>query len=484
VHIARHRTALHRVELSRPVRLAVIDKLIAEGVRVFDYGCGRGEDLRQLRKRGIECEGWDPVHLPSGPRAAADVVNLGYVVNVIESEHERREVLGEAWRLANRVLVVSARLKDELRDAAHEEYADGVVTRRGTFQRYFEQTELRSWIDRTLEARSVPAAPGIFYVFRDEAEREAFVAARYRRRIAMPRLRQSEVLFEQHRALLEPLMAFVSDRGRLPEDDEVPGADALVSIFCSIKRAFTVVRRVTGEEAWTQVREQRALELLVYLALARFDGRQQFSRLPVALRRDVRAFFGPYTEACAAADEFLFAVGEPGTIDAACRASEIGKLTPTALYVHESALGALSPLLRIYEGCARGYIGAVEGANIIKLNRAKPKISYLSYPDFERDPHPALAFSLGVNLQTFGLKARKYTQYRNPPILHRKETFVTPDHPLHDMFRRLTRIEEQKGLFDETSAIGTRDGWVTVLGRHGVYLKGHRLLARPGAQGK
>ena len=68
----------------------------------------------------------------------------------------------------------------------------------------------------------------------------------------------------------------------------------------------------------------------------------------------------------------------------------IGKLLPDDLYVHNSALDSLEPILRIYEGCGRAYLGEVEGANIIKIHRRSGKLSYLVYPDFETDPHPAL----------------------------------------------------------------------------------------------
>jgi hypothetical protein len=70
---------------------------------------------------------------------------------------------------------------------------------------------------------------------------------------------------------------------------------------------------------------------------------------------------------------------------------------------HESASGSLPPILRLFDGCAQGYIGRVE-------------VSCLSYPDFDADPHPALAFSLTVHLQTFRVKHRDYRAYRNPPI--------------------------------------------------------------------
>ena len=39
-----------------------------------------------------------------------------------------------------------------------------------------------------------------------------------------------------------------------------------------------------------------------------------------------------------------------------------------------------------------------------------------------------------------------YRRRENPPILHRKETFLPADHPLHSKFARLTREEEKAGL--------------------------------------
>jgi len=68
--------------------------------------------------------------------------------------------------------------------------------------------------------------------------------------------------------------------------------------------------------------------------------------------------------------------------------------------VHISALETLVPVLRLLEGCARSYIGRAEGANLIKLHRSEPRVSYLSYPDFESDPHPSLAGSTTIHLQT------------------------------------------------------------------------------------
>lgn len=211
--------------------------------------------------------------------------------------------------------------------------------------------------------------------------------------------------------------------------------------------------------------------------MARFQQRPAYTQLPPELQRDIKAFFVSYRAACNAADGLLFSIGRPGVLDGLCQSSGIGKLTPAALYIHESALDLLAPELRLFEGCARNYVGRIEGANLIKLHRAEPKVSYLSYPDFEDDPHPALCFSVTVHLQTFREKYRDFRASANPPILHRKDTFLAPDHPLHSKFSRLTRIEEQKGLFADTRVIGTREGWCAVLAAAGVCFKGHRLLS-------
>jgi DNA phosphorothioation-associated putative methyltransferase len=102
--------------------------------------------------------------------------------------------------------------------------------------------------------------------------------------------------------------------------------------------------------------------------------------LTLALQRDIKALVQSYAQACKQADALLFSVGKTEEVNAACSKSPIGKKTPEALYVHVNATDRLPAILRVFEGCARAYIGRVEGANIVKLNRLEPKISYLSYP--------------------------------------------------------------------------------------------------------
>lgn len=442
----------------------------------FDYGCGRGDDLRRLGALGIDGSGWDPNHRPEAEKRSADVVNLGFVVNVIERPTERVDTLRAAWSLATKVLIVAARLVGDGEEEGLRPFEDGFLTRLGTFQKYYQQSELRDWVEAVLETPTVAAAPGILYVFRDDAERESYLATRQRRQISAPRLRRSDVLYEQHRSLLEPLMAFVTSRGRLPIEEEFPTFAETSRTFGSIGRAFRVVRKVTGDEQWDRIRDDRAQDLLVYVALARFARRPAFSKLPPDVRQDVKAFFRNYTQACSLADLLLFSAGVREKREAAFRASPVGKLMPTALYLHDSALHRLPAVLRLYEGCARSYVGRVEGANVLKLHRDQPRITYLSYPDFDAQAHPALLTTLSVHLQAFSIHQRSFQTTINPPILHRKEDLVAEDYPLRERFQRLTKQEERHGLFEDPSTIGTSDGWRAALTARGVTIRGHRLF--------
>ncbi|HEY5271974.1 MAG TPA: DNA phosphorothioation-associated putative methyltransferase, partial [Acidimicrobiales bacterium] len=465
---------MSRTALSRPVALALEDEVISLAVSVFDYGSGRGGDLHRLSSLGVIASGWDPTHAPDEERKPADVVNIGYVINVIEDPNERRQALTEAWRLAKRALVVSARPAWEERGLSARPRGDGWVTSSGTFQKFYEQEELRAWIDDTLGVQSVAAAPCIFYCFRDPRDAQGF-RARQVRRTGIPRQRVSEALFEAHRDLLEELCAFVDDRGRLPERNELSAGPEIVKAFGSLRNAFSVVRRVTGDDRWAMARDAAEKNVLVYLALSAFGGRPRMSDLPDDVQRDIRYLFGSYKAATNEADRLLFAAGRQEDLDAAIRAASIGKVLPDAFYVHVSALADLPPVLRVYEGCAQVIVGAVGNATIVKLQRVERKVAYLAYPAFDREGHPALVSSLRADLRTFDVKWTDFQGSGNPPILHRKELFVSPGYPGYQKFSRLSAQEERAGLLS-SPGIGTRRLWNELLEVGNLRVVGHRLL--------
>jgi DNA phosphorothioation-associated putative methyltransferase len=475
--VARHKTAMSRAALSRPLATAARDDILLPTKTVFDYGCGRGDDIRHLSALGFNVAGWDPNHRPNAERRKADVVNLGYVVNVIERPDERAATLRQAWDLTQEVLVVSSRLTWEARNLEGRPLGDGLLTSKGTFQKLYEQSELSTWIESTLETQPHAAAPGVFYVFRDSAAAQQFLANRvhtYRPRVQI----DPHSLYEDNRDALEPLFSFMRQHARPPRSGELDEEQlsAIKDAVGSVGRAQQLIRKITEDSYWEQVAIQRRAELLIYIALSRFTRRPRFAQLGRTLATDIRSHFSDYKTACIQADRLLLACGDPAIVLVNARSSKVGKQTPSALYVHKSALAQLPPVLQVYEGCARVLSGTVEHSNLVKLSVVEPQVSYLSYPTFDRDAHPRLSSAITVSLRRLTVDWRDYSRSENPPLLHRKEEFVGDEYPRRALYSRLTKAELRAGLYRNPAQIGTLSGWDKTLMAAGLHVVGHRLI--------
>jgi DNA phosphorothioation-associated putative methyltransferase len=480
VKIDRHKAAISRNDFSKPVRLALEAGLLNQTTTFFDYGCGQGGDLERVAKLGYESFGWDPYYRPDSPLAVADVVNLGYVINVIESQAERREALIKAWELTGQVLIVAAQVLIA-QGNSQIAYGDGVITSRNTFQKYYDQEELKLYIDQVLGVDAVPAGLGIYFVFRDEAQAQSFRASRFRSRVSVPKVQLANKRFEDYKELLTPLMTFFTERGRLPTLEELPETEALSSQFGTLRRAFQIVLQATNPQEWDAISDRRRQDLLVYLALSHFGRRPKLRNLTPVVQNDIKSLFGGYQQACAAADLMLMSLGNLEVIEERCKRSAIGKKLANSLWVHVSAIEALDPLLRLYEGCASRTIGRPEEANVIKFHCRKPKITYLVYPDFDADPHPALYTSMQIDLRDLHVHYRDHDPNENPPVLHQKDVLVTPEYPNYEKFAKLSRQEEDWGLLDDWKRISDRRGWRSCLEEHCAELKGHRVVWRKDA---
>ena len=84
--------------------------------------------------------------------------------------------------------------------------------------------------------------------------------------------------------------------------------------------------------------------------------------------------------------------------------------------------------------------------------------------------------AIRVGRQTLQLDCYDYSASSNPPVLHRKETFLAEDYPGYEMFAELTRREEERGLLKEASRIGNREGWEERLREAGVRIEGHAVV--------
>ncbi|WP_380286060.1 DNA phosphorothioation-associated putative methyltransferase [Kitasatospora purpeofusca] len=467
----RRLTAISRATLSVPVRQAIIDQQLQPGASILDYGCGRGDDVRSLRHMNLNVTGWDPHYFPTSQQEPADVVLITYVLNVIEDPAERRETLLRAWELTRGVLVASTRLVWERNKVNGAQVADGVLTSRGTFQHLFGAGELRSFVQDVTGVRCVSAAPGVVYAFRNDVDRIAFLA----RRIVPD---AGWLASEDTASAIASVVDFTERRGRLPQLEEMPVPLSRLLGHLQGSEIRRLVQRSADSEKVTEGGKRTTLGTLLFLAVELFNGRGPFGSLPLQVRLDIRTHFSSYLEACKRADRLLLKLRDDSYVRGAMQASSVGKLTPTALYVHRRAIDQMPTVLRLYEHCAAIAAGRPPDWTLIKLKHRGRAVSWLDYPDFDADPHPRLRSSYSVEMVGLETTYLSYENSPSRPLLHRKHEFLSPDDPDVPKYRRLTDAEVRAGLYESPHLIGTEQGWEAELERCGRSLCGHRLVRR------
>ncbi|HYB98809.1 MAG TPA: DNA phosphorothioation-associated putative methyltransferase [Candidatus Limnocylindrales bacterium] len=470
---SRAKTAMHRDVCSRPIAIALSEGLIHRECSVFDYGCGRGADIRFLRKQKVVVDGWDPHYRPNVDRIPADVVNLAYVLNVIEDPSERSETLRTAYELARQLLVVSVRVDRALEPVA--DLADGHLTRTGTFQKIYDQTEFVTYVTEVLGVKPQVAALGIVYIFKDPAIQARFVANRAFTR----RLEYRSDLIAEFKAdrIARRYVRRAHELGRVPLPEEFSSYDVLCERFGSPQRIERLLLSQINRESFEGTREQRKHDILTFLASLRL----QLVPLPAAadlqrtVRADIRGLWGSYQRALKESERLLFSLGNADVVSKACREAGVGKLLPEDLYFHTSAESDLPAVLRLLLCAARSVTGDV-AYDVVKVRLDGRAISFLKYNDFDGDPHPTLFYSVRVYLPRASYQIRHFGKSDNPPILHRKDALVLPTYPYFGRFRELTEAEVSAGLLDRPD-IGMRRQWTELLALRGFRLEGHALRA-------
>jgi DNA phosphorothioation-associated putative methyltransferase len=466
--IARHKTAMKRYALSRPLALAISHQVVSSTRTLFDYGCGRGADVRLLKKAGVSARGWDPYYHPDEEIVPADCVNLGYVLNVIEDPLERTATLKKAFGLASKVLITAVRVDQALDTAA--EFSDGVLTRHGAFQKLYRQDEFREYLGKTLGRQAHMASLGIAYVFKDPQAESDYLAqlSLYRPTSFREAVRTA---FSKDRTA-QRYLSLARSLGRAPLPTEFTGLPRLVDRFGSIQRVERIASSLLDSDTLASAREEKRVNILTYIAMLRLQGLAPppVRSLPDEVQADIKMLWPSYKEALQAGNEFLFNLGKPGRIERECKESKVGKKLPDALYIHRTAEPQLSPLLRLMILTARQIVGEID-YDLVKIGLDGKKLSFLSYRDFENVAHPELAYSVRIFLPKATYDVRNYGGSQNPPILHRKETFLDPLHPRYTEYAVLSAQEEELGLLSRPD-IGTRNGWEQALRAQGIRIEG------------
>ncbi|MDI5922707.1 DNA phosphorothioation-associated putative methyltransferase [Halomonas sp. LR5S13] len=460
--VQRHRTALRRYSLSRPMQ-ALARHGYLDGRRVvFDYGCGRGDDLRLLELNGVPSSGWDPHFRPGAEKVTAPIVNLGFVINVIEQPDERVRVLADAFAHAQELLVVGVMLQGTSA-VEHAAFGDGVLTSRGTFQKYFSQEECKTFIEDVLNIDPVPVSPGVFFVFRKEQDAQAFLEHRVVNRVHLQHLRQripvcsheerTEAIYREHQSALDPLWELYLSLGRAPHQDEVNNLDGLLEHFGTLRRALSFLKRYHGDELIAEAAQSRASDLGIYLTLQLFRPRQLFSKYSLGTQRDIKAFFSSLRMARESAATLLYSIGNPDNIQADCRAaaeSGIGCLDDEqrSLTLYTGDVERLSERLRVYVGCATQLYGDPQAADLIKIHSETGKLSLMIYDNFESKPLPLLVERVKLNFRSQNIDLFEYGDEYPSPYLYNKSRYVGEEFPNYEEQKEFEHQLAELELFD------------------------------------
>jgi DNA phosphorothioation-associated putative methyltransferase len=469
LRVQRHLTALSRTTLSAPVQLLVRHGLLSPAHSLFDYGCGRGGDIAALGAEGYDAKGWDPHFAPDAPRVEADLVNLGFVVNVIEDPAERVEALVSAFKLARRALVVGVMLYGN--DTPGKPFRDGFLTSRNTFQKYFSQAEFKDYLEHVLARPAFMVGPGVAFIFASTDAEQHFSAGRYRsnglaaRLLATrtPKLRtareprppreprparepkpagaprearpsHAELQFAAARPLLDRLWALALDLGRFAEAEEVADLPSVLQTVGSLSRAERLIEKHYDLTLLQSAANTRADDLRLFMATQQFAKRAAYRQLEPRLQRDIKAFFGDYKSAQDAGLRLLIEAAEPANILSACKDAATrghGWLDGKhSLQFHVSMVERLPAVLRAYVTCGLILWDSLTDIQLVKIHIDSGKLTLMEFDGFDESPVPLLRRRIKVQVRRLNYEVFEYGSEAFPkPALYRKSRYLNEDYP-------------------------------------------------------
>ena len=473
--IHRHLTALSRSSLSAPMQLMISNGLITQSNEVFDYGCGRGDDIRGLTEIGLKCQGWDPHFAIENPIVHAEIVNLGFVVNVIEDPAERVEAIQRAFGLAKTALVVSVMLYSK--DRPGKPYLDGFLTSRNTFQKYFSQEEFKDYLEDILGNDAIMLGPGIALIFSDKEAEQRFLLGKHRssnvarrllnarlvprtprvpreQRVRNPRVSKAEREFEELRPTLELLWSQSLDLGRFPESFEVSNMREIQEKI-TFNRASRLIKTHFDLRLLQAAAQTRADDIKLFFVARQFLKKSPYKKLDLRLKTDIKHFFGDYKTANQEAMKLLLESANPDEIRNACEkaaADGLGWLEENShsLQLHSSLVERLPSVLRAYVTCGLILWDSISDFQLIKIHIPSGKLSLLQYSDFDTTPIPLLVKRIKINILKLDYDVFEYEEstYPPPPLLH-KSRYMHEDLDGYAEQVEFDDALEATGVFDE-----------------------------------
>ena len=461
--IERHRTAISRYNLSKPLQILNRYGYLNGSYDFFDYGCGKGDDLRCLIDSGVKAEGWDPFYSPENTLVKSDLVNLGFVINVIEDIEERKQTLIKAYALTKKILIISVMLEHQYQTG--DSYLDGVLTSNNTFQKYYTQEEFIRFVEQTLKCVATPLGSGVLFIFKDKEEEVNFLNLKGRyvpSQVSLSTFEKkreeqvkpvSEKRYQAHYSLLEALWGRWLTLGRKPKADEVAFLDEVEQSFNSLSYALNFLQKFKSHDEIERARSSRYENLLVMFAMGLFRGNIKTLLSSPTLSRDIRYFFGKQSDAERKAKEKLFEIGNTDILFKAIKNAEqlgLGKLDNDCFYVVREWSDTLPVPLRIYLECSTHLIGSLDDYDLIKIHYISKKITLFRFNDFS-SPIPFLEERAKVDFVSNRLRVYKYPfgDFKQHAFFGKSSIIPPQSTKFEDALKTDTLIEKMFNIEDQ-----------------------------------
>lgn len=247
-----------------------------------------------------------------------------------------------------------------------------------------KQREIHQFLENLFSTSVTPIAPGMFFIFKSEVERELYLYS-------------------------------IQKRDITPDMDE--------------------------REIFLRQRE----DLLVYLALARFRSENVISNLPEAIQESVKIYLGNFLKAVSLSKKLLFTTGNKAEIIELCEDAPAGLNDDESFYIHSSAVPNLDAILRVFIGMAGIFYGDINNSDIIKLHKNSIKISFYNYDDFNK-ALPELHSRIKIDLAKQQMNFYNHKSKKSQQLLYFKEQYVLESHPAYQEWKSFSETLKEKGL--------------------------------------
>lgn len=439
-HIDRSRTAISRNSLSTPAKLLFKSGLASEENSYLDYGCGKGDDVKFLNELGILAQGWDPHFAPdTSSLAASDVVNLGFVINVIEDPQERKDVLKKAFLLTKKCLAVAVMLSSQNDTTISIPFGDGQITSTKTFQKYFEQKEIEEFLQATLNTKAIAAAPGVFFIFKDETTEQDYLLKRqlgiirdYDPNALVTKINEQREQSKQALRIANNLAKHTLAFARKPELEELPKyfQMQLDKSGISFRRAFNAASKLFSEDELRQAVHIKREQILLFFAMYFFSGRTKYKSLSKSLQKDIRLHFGSMSATEEEAKVLLYSLGDEELIykdSYICEEKGLGEVKDGKFTFQSKNLPKLPIRLRGVISVAERLAGSIEGANLLRIHIETKKVTYLTIPEFDTSPLPRILNRSIVDFRSHDVKNISHDQDGRVKTLYLKSSLMCKD---------------------------------------------------------